>query len=179
LKLPAGAVARGILEREKKWGFYPDKRIADYAIWSSDSGPSVQLEMQKHGVRFQQSVKNRAQMFAQILSRLAGNPAFMADGRTETHPTLFIAEGCENWWRTCPTLVVSDKDPDKGPSKVKNQPDHFYDATCYALMAYLYAYTQEDRDQEQLDEYKERYLEALRESRGGPLDPDFIDPYCS
>ena len=171
LKLPAGAVARGILNREKEWKIEPDYRVADYAIWSSDSGPSVQQDFAKHGVQFRQATKNRVQMYAEILSRLAGNPQFTSDGRTEI-PALFVCESCENWWRLCPPLVVDDKQPDKGISKTKQQADHLADATMYLLMSRPYAISREERLQQDFDSYREQYLQA-REDLGATV----VDPY--
>jgi len=172
LKLPASAVARGILSREKEWGIRePDWRVADYAIWASDSGPSVQQEFSRHGVQFRQATKNRIQMYAEILSRLAGNPRFMAEGKTESFPSLFITENCEAWWRLCPPLVVDDKQPDKGISKTKVQADHLADATMYLLMSRPYSISPDERQQQDFDSYREAYLQAREEMGVGPIDP--------
>jgi len=108
------------------------------------------------------------------ISRLAGNPRFMAEGKTEAYPSLFICESCENWWRLCPPLVVDDKQPDKGISKTKVQADHLADATMYLLMSRPYSIGPEERQQQDFDSYREQYLQA-REDAGAVV----MDPYAT
>jgi hypothetical protein len=67
---------------------------------------------------------------------------------------------------------VDDKQPDKGISKTKRQADHLADATMYLLMSRPYSISPDERHQQDMDSYRETYLQA-REDLGATV----VDPY--
>jgi hypothetical protein len=177
MRLPAEAVARGILKREKNWGLpHMDYRVADYEMWGQKGVgvTSAQAEFAKHGVMLRQSKKGLPEAYNEILSRLAGNPQFNEDGEMK-HPAFFVTENCKMWWKLVPGLTLDENNPDKGPDK-KRQPVHLYDETVYALMSRPYTITQHERHEQHMDTLREEYLESRGEglNMGGM---GVTDPY--
>jgi len=48
-------------------------------------------------------------------------------------PMVYVTENCRNWWRTVPSLVLDDKQPEKGPDELQEL--HSFDQFAYALMS--------------------------------------------
>lgn len=145
LYLDSTEVARGILRREAERGDRPcDYRVCDTAIFNRVDGPSVAERMEEASrgrIVFQRVSKNRELQYNEFLSRLAGNPYLMANGRTEKHPGFFISTGCVHAWRTLPGLMVDPLRPERGPDRGE---DHIYDEIAYAFLSRPYAQTRAD-----------------------------------
>ena len=117
-------VAREIVKREAERKVRIDYRVADSNMWAKSDGPSVQenmFEASEGRLVFRQSQKDRKANYAEILSRLAGNPRYMEDGEV-MDPMFFVTSDCVHFWRTVPSLTLDDVDPDKGPDS--KQEDH-------------------------------------------------------
>ena len=142
-----------------------DYRVGDNGMWAQHDGPSVAENMNTTTdglVSLRKSTKDRKQNYTEIVSRLAGNPRFMQDGRTENDPMLFMTADCIHTWRTVPTLILDDTDPEKGPDT--DQEDHCYDVLSYGCRSRPFVTTEEDR-------YNEKYADEIREARRQSVDP--------
>lgn len=144
-RLDSPAVARTIVAAERARGEVMDFRVGDYQMWAAGDGPSTAARMMhaEPTMAMRKSRKDRKANYAEALARLAGNPEYMADGTEEQHPMFFCTADCVHFWRTVPTLVLDDNDPDKGPDTKLE--DHVYDEWVYALRAQPYMTTEEDR----------------------------------
>ena len=91
-------------------------------------------------------------------------PDYRADGE-EDIPMFFVTENCTHFWRTVPTLVLDENDPEKGPNS--NQEDHIYDEIAYALRSRPYINTEDTRWQQ---EWGEEMRKAIKKS---------VDPYAT
>lgn len=123
-RLDSGTVARKIIEIEKEARDVMDYRIGDNAMWAVTDGPCVEENMRnatEGRLVLRPSKKDRTVAYAEILSRLAGNPDFRETGE-EMLPMLYVTANCVHFWRTCPTLVLDSTDPEKGPDT--DQEDH-------------------------------------------------------
>lgn len=165
LYLDSTEVARGIVKREEDRGDRaPDYRVCDTAIFNRVDGPSIAERMEgasRGKIIFGKVTKNNEHKYNEFLSRLAGNPYLMSNGRVEKHPTLFICSNCTDAWRTLPALMVDPLRPDFGPSD--RQEDHEYDQIGYALMSRPYSQSKR--------EYEDS-IETLTEQTGT------ADPYA-
>jgi len=171
VRLPAPAVARKVLEKEKELGISSDYRVCDYAAWTStDGGPSVAHQMARNGLQQRQAKKNREAGYHEVLARLSGNALLRSEGDDERHPRLFICSNCEYFWKTVPNLTLDVNRPDSGPQK-KNAPDHAYDALYMALLSQPYAITVDERERRDADSFREAYLEARQDMGVAPVDP--------
>lgn len=157
---PAQEVARGIRERESNRGEVMDYRIGDTEMWAQRGGPSTKDWFQKEGVILRKSQKDRARNYSEIIARLGGHPEPGHD--EEEHPMFFVTENCRHFWRTCPSLVLDQTDPEKGPDTKLE--DHVYDEVAYALRSRPFVTTEEDR-------YMAEWGDQIRQARGGNADP--------
>lgn len=144
-RLESDSVARGIVEREKKRGEVIDYRTGDSQMWAQTDGISVAERMVKADPRMAMRPwkKDRKQGYSEFLSRLAGNPFLREDGKPGEYPAFYVTENCRHFWRTVPTLVLDDTDPDKGPD-TKSE-DHVYDEVVGAMRSRPYVQTKDDR----------------------------------
>lgn len=167
LRLSAQEVAREIIKREKTRGDVMDYRVADNEMWAQRGGPSPYEWFAKADPRFagmRKALKDRKRNYSEVLSRCAGNEYFMDTGETESFPMFFCTENCRHFWRTVPSLVLDDIDPEKGP-ETKRQEDHVYDELAYGLRSRPFVITKEDR-------YEESIKPFLKEMKKG-------DPYST
>ncbi len=157
LYLDSTEVGRGIVKREEDRGDRaPDYRVCDTAIFNRVDGPSIAERMEgasRGKIIFAKVTKNNELKYNEFLSRLAGNPYLMANGRVEKHPTFFIASSCVHGWRTLPALMVDPLRPDMGPGD--RQEDHWYDMAGYALMSRPYSQSKRDY-QESIETWTEQ-----------------------
>ena len=144
MRLPARQVGLGIMEREDTRGDVMDFRVADWSIRSETDGPSVAENLMDADSRlvFIAGKKDRKAKYQEIISRLAGNPKFMEEG-TRFVPMFYVTANCVAFWRTVPTLVLDDTDPEKGPDT--RQEDHVYDEVGDALRSRPFVTSKEDR----------------------------------
>lgn len=156
IRLSGAQVAHEILKREEARNESPlDYRVGDYAMWSQHDGPSVKESMFRASdgrINLRQSKKDRKAGYAEVISRLAGNPDFLKSG-SEWDPMFFVTANCIHFWRTVPPLVLDETDMDKGPNT--NQEDHIYDEVVYALMSrpFTSTETQDDFRAQRIDPY--------------------------
>jgi hypothetical protein len=134
LKMAARDIARGIVERETRWGVKGRVKAgpADTQIWNSDPRDpkaSIATEMAKHGVSWERADKgpnSRKQGWSQLRDLLAG--ARPNEAGTREHPGLFISSACDQFLRTFPVLSRNEKDPDEVDDEAE---DHIADETRY------------------------------------------------
>lgn len=154
LRMPAEAVAAGILERERD--DLPSGRtmggVADPAIFSSDGGPSIADRMASHGVYWTPADNSRVGQrgamggWDQLRARLRG------DGER--------AAIC--WFSTCTeairTLPALQHDPSRAEDVDTDGEDHAGDAIRYACMSRPYTAPLPDPlDPPETDRYRRRY----------------------
>lgn len=164
LRLPGQAVAREIIKRETKRNDVMDYRVADNEMWAQHGGPSTYTRFVETDGRFagmRKAIKDRKRNYSELLSRLAGNEYFMEDGEAYDHPMFFITDNCRQFWRTVPTLILDDIDPEKGP-ETKKQEDHIYDEVVYLLRSRPFVITKQDRYEESI----RPFMKAMK-----PVDP--------
>lgn len=124
-------IAREILDLEEKHGVTPKYRVADPAIWSrrprkeGPPGPSVEENMRQENIWFIRGDNDRISGRRQLHHRLAL--------QEDEKPSVFIHRRCTAWWQFVPLLVEDPKNPED--ILEKDQPDHPYDETRYALMS--------------------------------------------
>ena len=141
-RMPSQQVAAGIKERELAGGDPPMKfRVGDSQMWAQADGPSVVDRFIEHDIMLTPSKKDRKAGYAEIRARLAGNPRFIEDGRTEDTPMLFATANCQHFWRTLKSLTLDEIEPDKGPDTKLE--DHIYDMVVYALRQRPFVTTKE------------------------------------
>lgn len=144
LKMLATEVAKGIIERELKWGIYDRVRPgpADSAIFSVENGQSIAWSMaraqrimgvMRPGVSWGRADKRPGsrktgweqmrKMFKQAIPPEDGTPREL--------PGLFVCERCEQFRRTVPVLPRDlKKDPDDVDTDAE---DHVADETRYRV----------------------------------------------
>jgi hypothetical protein len=146
LKLLAGEVAAGIVEREVARGWRSAKgcRVkpgpADTDIFRTVNGNCIAVDMAKRvrladgrthpGIQWHRADKSagtRKLHWEQIRTRLDG--AIERDGPREK-PGLFVFDTCTDFIRTVPVLRRDDKDPDDVDTTAE---DHVADETGYFL----------------------------------------------
>lgn len=149
-RLGADTVGRGCLDRETERGDFVDYRVADSAMWAQHDGPSAAERFQKADSRLilRQSVKDRTQNYAEYLARLHGE---------EGLPMFYITQSCRHYWRTVPTLILDEVDPNKGPGE--KQENHCYDESSYGLRSRPYLTSKDEREN---TAYRERLRKARR-----------------
>lgn len=138
-------VVTRILDLEESAGERMDYRVADTGIWAKNDGTSIYERMfmasgRKYNPR--QSEKDRQASYAEVCTRLRGE---------EDRPMFYATENCWQFWRTVPSLVLDEVQPEKGPDE--KQENHVWDEVCYALMSRPYIRT---KDQRIITEFKRR-----------------------
>lgn len=146
-RLTAQEVGREIIRQELARNDVMDYRVADSEMWAQRGGPSPYEWMVQADPRFgvmKKAQKDRKRNYSEILSRLAGNERYMDDGKVETDPMFFVTADCTHFWRTVPTLILDDIDPEKGP-ETRKQEDHCFDEVAYGLRSRPFITTEMDR----------------------------------
>lgn len=150
-RMASQEVAEGILRREREKELPPmDFRVGDSAMWAQFDGPSVAERMLAGGVPLSPSKKDRKAGYAEVRARLAGNRSLAHDGKQGEFPMLFATADCKNFWRTLPSLVLDETDPEKGPAE--DQENHVYDELAYALRHRPWVSTEQHRYNAELAE---------------------------
>ena len=103
-------------------------RVADPAIWGTQTGESVAQLFARSGIYFDKGEHARIDGKMQIHHRLA----FDEDGK----PLLYVFNTCRNFIRTVPNLVYDDKDVEDINTEGE---DHIYDELRYMCMNYVIA----------------------------------------
>lgn len=103
-------------------------RVADPAIWGTQTGESVAQMFAREGVYFEKGEHARIDGKMQIHNRLA----FDEDGR----PMLYIFNTCRNFIRTIPSLVYDERNVEDINTDGE---DHIYDELRYMCMNYIVA----------------------------------------
>lgn len=133
IRMESPDVAKEILQTEKEAKEYKvdgasqiSYRVGDSGMWAQSDGPSPQEKMAIEGVYLQQSKKDRAANYTNVRDYIWGEEF---DG--ERHPMFYITDNCSQFWRTVPTLMLDERDVEKGPDT--RMEDHVYDEVAYAL----------------------------------------------
>jgi hypothetical protein len=103
-------------------------RVADPAIWGTQTGESVAQTFARAGVYFEKGEHARIDGKMQIHNRLA----FDENGR----PMLYIFNTCRNFIRTVPNLVYDERNVEDINTDGE---DHIYDELRYMCMNYIVA----------------------------------------
>jgi hypothetical protein len=103
-------------------------RVADPAIWGTQTGESIAQVFARAGVYFEKGEHARIDGKMQIHHRLA----FDEYGR----PMLYVFSTCRNFIRTVPNLVYDDKNVEDINTDGE---DHIYDELRYVCMNYVIA----------------------------------------
>jgi hypothetical protein len=135
LKIPAEAVAAGIVSRETETG--TKERIAygvlDPAAFAVISGPSIGETLMRNGAVFRRADNSRTTRdkrmggWDQMRARLKGN----ADG----HPMIFFFDTCRDLIRTLPMMQHDENRPEDLDTDGE---DHAVDETRYACLSRPY-----------------------------------------
>lgn len=126
----AAEIARGIVDKEREFGFPVQPGPADSSIFDSVNGNSIADDMARLGVRWLSADKSPG-------SRKAGWEKMRALMKAATatrpeDPGLFVFDTCRQFIRTIPTLPRSERDPDDADT---NAEDHVADETRYRVLA--------------------------------------------
>lgn len=152
LRMTAGEVARGILEREnveRLKGIKVRPGPADPDMWNPRwgtlgkggsklgvVGSSPAEDMAKEGVHFiQADNQTRIGRLAvhKRLELVAGvEPHHGDDPHDKGHPQIYIFNNCHHFWRTMPLLREREKNPEE--IEGKNVENHIYDDVRYFCM---------------------------------------------
>lgn len=140
-RMESHEVALRILEIEQDDDEPPiDSRIADSAMWAQVDGPSVAENQMKvrsglgKKLVLSQSVKNRKDNYQECRRRLAGE-----GGR----PMFYVTTNCTHFIRTVPTLILDEKNPEKGPDEAQEL--HCFDEWSYVCMSRPMVHTLQGR----------------------------------
>jgi hypothetical protein len=128
LKLDAGVVAQGILNREK--GEHISYGVADPSIYIRDGGPSIMEMMLKEGVMWKKA-DNKREPGWQLMRKLLGNLPSEYEGIL-TEPMVYVCETCEDSIRTIPTLQHDEDKPEDLDTEAE---DHVADDWRYGVMS--------------------------------------------
>lgn len=136
VRMMAGQIAQGILDREKDMGLYGRvmRGPADTEIYSKDSrgtGRSPADDMEDVGIywdRADKSPGSRKRGWQMLRGRLA-NAKPGPDG-TREKSGIFVTEACKYWIMYVPTMPRDQADLDDVPEKYE---DHLGDMTRYRL----------------------------------------------
>lgn len=131
LRMESPEVCKKMLALEDKANERMDYRIADTQIWAQNDGTSIYERMFKTDKRFnpRQSEKDRQASYSEVCTRLKGNE--MEDNIFV--PMFYITSNCMQFWRTVPSLILDELNPEKGPDE--DQENHVWDEVCYGLMS--------------------------------------------
>jgi hypothetical protein len=134
LKMDAGLVAEGIMQRER--GEHMTYGVADPSIFIRNGGPSIAESMMIKGCMWKKADNKREPGWQQLRMLLGGIPLFEGadptDYRNLTDPGVFVCETCEDSIRTLPTL---QHDEDKAEDLDTEAEDHAADDWRYAVMS--------------------------------------------
>lgn len=131
-------VAQKILDIERQAQERMDYRVADTQLWAKNDGPSMADRMAtatKNEFMPRKAIKDRQAGYAEMCNRLRGEK--QEDG--SYLPMFYVTDNCVHWWRTVPSLVLDDTNPEKGPDE--KQELHAYDSTSYGLTSWPYVTT--------------------------------------
>lgn len=164
-------VVQKILKIEREAMERIDYRVADTGIWAKNDGPSTFERMfnasrDEKGVSLfcpQQSIKDRQASYNELCMRLRGE----MDEDKQYVPMFYVTDNCRDWWRTVPSLILDEKQPEKGADE--KQELHAYDETCYAIMSRPRIWT---KDQRHLENFKK----LRRQNNLDKTDPYRIKP---
>lgn len=124
LKMDAGLVAQGILERER--GELIRYGVADPAIYIRNGGPSIAEIMMIAKCQWRPADNKRKPGWEQLHHRLKGEAGL---------PMLYVSETCEDTIRTLPVLQHDETDTEDLDTDGE---DHAADETRYAMMSRPY-----------------------------------------
>lgn len=134
LKLLAVDVAKGIVERERRWrqlfGWHVQPGAADTSIYDVTNGNCIADDMKKAGVVWLEadkspgSRKNGWERMRMLLKNARENP-------TE-EPGMYVFSGCTDFIRTVPVLPRDERDRDDVDTDAE---DHIGDETRYRVLA--------------------------------------------
>lgn len=127
----ADTVSREIIKMEK--GDRIRYAVADPAIFIRNGGPSIAESMAQ--CRWRRADNKRLPGWEAMRQRISGQPTIVEDEgqlHTVNVPMMYIADECEDFWRTVPTLQHSDKDPEDLDTDGE---DHVADEVRYACMS--------------------------------------------
>lgn len=145
-------VVAKILAIEKQANERMDYRIADTQLWAKNDGKSSAERMfdesnrlLKEGKAIQSfsprgCEKDRQANFVEVCNRLNG--VEVEDG--QFMPMFYVTDNCLNWWRTVPSLILDEVNPEKGPDE--KQELHAFDDTQYALQSRPFKLTAQQRN---------------------------------
>lgn len=139
-------IAKGIIEREKKWDLYGRVKAgpADNSINDMENGVSIAVDMMKpvrlgsgeqvNGIFWTLSDKRSGSRKSgwEQLRMMLQHAKRSKEGIPREKPGLFIFNNCEHWVRTVPVLPRDQKDPDDVDT---DSEDHVADETRYRIRA--------------------------------------------
>lgn len=134
LRMYAGDIARGIVDRERDWGIYGRVKDgpADTQIFDPyEAELTVAGDMEAAGVTWERADKSpgsRVQGWEQLRKWLRNAKPVTTSPREQ--PGLFIMERCEQFQRTVPVLPRDERNMD---DVLKGGEDHVGDETRYRL----------------------------------------------
>lgn len=134
VKMLAGDIATGILDREDDWGIRGRVRPgpADSAIFDEENGNNIARDMEKKGVKWEPADKgpgSRKQGWEQIRKAMS-NAMPNKDGSPRENPGLWVFDSCDQFLETIPSLTRDDKDLDDVDTDAE---DHIADETRYRV----------------------------------------------
>lgn len=142
VRLNADQVARAMRAVEARAGEAIDYRVADPAIFSSESGPSIAEEFAGEGVFFRPADNKRVAGWAQMRARLLGEGGIgqarplITEAGAAGAPMLFVTANCTEFLRTVPGLP---HDPARAEDLDTEAEDHAADEVRYACMSRPFA----------------------------------------
>lgn len=142
VRLDADVVARAMLALEARAGEAIDYRIADPAIFASESGPSVGEQFAGEGVAWLPADNKRAPGWAQMRARMLGEGGDPVTGEGGA-PMAVWFETCADSIRILPGLP---HDRAKAEDLDTDSEDHIADETRYAMMSRPWARPEERPD---------------------------------
>jgi hypothetical protein len=146
VKIPAEAVAAGIVSRETEGGHRERMAygVLDPAAFAVISGPSIGETLMRHGAVFRRADNSRTTKdkrmggWDQVRARLTGD----ADG----HPMMFFFDTCRDLIRTLPMMQHDENRPEDLDTDGE---DHAVDEVRYACLSRPYRasiHTRQDRN---------------------------------
>lgn len=145
LRMLAGKVAEGIIEREIKWGIHHLAKAgpADGSIWDDVNGVCIARDMEKKrrvlgkmrkGVKFVRADKSAGtRKGGWEMMRIAIANAHPTDnGYPREEPGLFVFRGCDQFMRTIPSLPRDSGDMDDVDTDAE---DHIADESRYVILS--------------------------------------------
>lgn len=144
LKLIDTEIAKGIVEREIRWGIHGrvNPGPADTSIWTEENGPSIATGMAKPvrlddgklypGVQWTRADKTSRKIgWDQVRKRIRA-ARLPVGGKPREEPGLFAFTTCQQYKRTVP---VAPRDPDDLDDLDTSYEDHILDVVRYRVRA--------------------------------------------